>query len=1386
MKSPRGLGLLGVASAVAVVGLAGVAPAMAQQQGIYINGGSSDSCTHLRADLAGFGVSDAAGSAANLLRVQRNNNCAPGTAATQTNRVLFYGTGAGQAASGAKSLSLGGELHVNGGAITMLGGIVITAPTGNGIRIGADGATSSSSLSLGNATNASGNASVALGFQATSSGEFATAIGNSTNATAPYALAFGAAAQSWGDRSMAFGASSVARGDSSVAIGRFAQSIGPNSVGVGRSTIARGADSTALGFGATTRGANTLAIGAKSSAESLDSVAIGLSATSNHDFSVALGANAATSGHRTVAPFTLNGTTYRFLPEGLTASNAIGVVSVGTAAQSRQIINVAPGVIDATSYDAVNGSQLFAAYTEINNLAGRVASEDAKLQAQLDNLPRGGGAESVLAAVGPGASVDGNGNLVLPPFDLSSVGTSMPQPTTLLGAVDALDMAVKGLDEALGIVWEGAILYNPAEGVHAFDAKGEKITNVADGAIAEGSTDAINGGQLHALGERIGDAGQQAAAGLAGLGGGASVAADGTVTAPSYEVATINADGTIAPAGSTHNNVGGALDAIGDNIVNLAGAVGEQGTDIAALQQNALLWDDGAGAFTAERDGAPQQIANVAAGVAATDAVNVSQLEALGEEAEGAMRAAQAAQTAANTAQTTAEGAQTAAAAAQGTANAAQTAANTAQGTAEAAQTAANTAQTTAEGAQTAAATAQGAAEAAQAAANDADRKGVTALAGLGGGAAVGADGTAILPSYSVQTIGDDASVGTSATHNNVGDALDAIGENVINLAGIAVEQGEAIEKLNKNALLWSDEDNSFTAERGDAPQRIANVAAGVADTDAVNLSQLKTVDQRIDEAFTLLNVNPDGQIQIGSGSDATEVNFAGRTPVTGPDGAPVFNEDGTPASVARDRTLTGVADGVNASDAVNRGQLDELGSSVAAALGGGATLNPDGTVNAPAYAIAAIEPDGTVAGNPTIYNNAGDALKGLEGSLGVVNNRVNDLAEDSLLWDEQEGAFNAKRLASDTNRIANVSAGVNETDAVNLSQLEAVNDEAHAAQNTANAALGAAGNAQETADDALTLAQKAEAQLVGIGANETVAGRIAAASQSAAAALGGGASVNPDGTVNAPSYQVAAISADGVKQAPISYGNTGEALTALDGNIGTVNNRVDDLAELQAGSLTYDKKADGTRANKVTLFGGDPNAPVVIGNVADAKNATDAVNLRQLSEARQEIDAQDAEYARQARAHTDQTKVAVINESRSYADQVGGKTLSTSMDYTDKVASGISGDIVTLERNVNEAVGSLAGAVDEGFNRLNSSISEVRGEARRAAAIGLAASSLRFDDNPGKLSVAMGAGAWRGAGAAAFGVGYTSETGNLRANVTGVTSAGQFGVGAGVSITLN
>ncbi|MBS9133285.1 YadA-like family protein [Escherichia coli] len=224
----------------------------------------------------------------------------------------------------------------------------------------------------------------------------------------------------------------------------------------------------------------------------------------------------------------------------------------GTETTSK-ITNVTAGTISSTSTDAVNGGQLFSL------------------------------SDSLADYFGGNASVDENGVFTGPSYTIGS--------NSYDNVGDALAAINTSFSTSLGdaLLWdETASAFSAGHGGNA-----SKITNVANGAVSETSTDAINGGQLYGVSNSVVDA----------LGGGAAVNADGSISAPTYSIADTD-----------YNNVGDALDAIDSTL------------------DDALLWDATAGengAFSASRDGKASVITNVANGdisETSTDAINGSQL----------------------------------------------------------------------------------------------------------------------------------------------------------------------------------------------------------------------------------------------------------------------------------------------------------------------------------------------------------------------------------------------------------------------------------------------------------------------------------------------------------------------------------------------------------------------------------------------------------------------------------------------------------------------------------------------------------------------------------------------------------------------------------------
>ncbi|EHS0143923.1 trimeric autotransporter adhesin SadA [Salmonella enterica] len=156
-------------------------------------------------------------------------------------------------------------------------------------------------------------------------------------------------------------------------------------------------------------------------------------------------------------------------------------------------------------------------------------------------------------------------------------------------------------------------------------------------------------------------------------------------------------------------------------------------------------------------------------------------------------------------------------------------------------------------------------------------------------------------------------------------------------------------------------------------------------------------------------------------------------------------------------RQITYVAKGdINSTstDAVTGAQIYSLSQSVADRLGGGASVNSDGTVNAPLYEV------GT-----GIYNNVGSALSALNTSITNTEASVAGLAEDALLWDDSTSAFSASHTGN-ASKITNLAAGTlaaDSTDAVNGSQLFDTNEKVD--QNTADITTNTNSINQNTTD---------------------------------------------------------------------------------------------------------------------------------------------------------------------------------------------------------------------------------------------------------------------------------------------------------------------------------
>ncbi|AMN67869.1 YadA-like family protein [Psychrobacter sp. P11G5] len=216
--------------------------------------------------------------------------------------------------------------------------------------------------------------SVAIGTGARTEGALGLAIGEYAKTTDVAGVAIGVDSLSAGNTALAIGRQSVATGDYSQAMGNVAAATGTGSLAVGHSATATGYRGIAIGSAdienaSTVSGQQGAAYQSvqQTKASGRDSIALGSGAQATTEGSVAIGTNSNTLANaKSVTSATVGDVTYGNFA-GATNIVAGDQISVGASGQERQIKNVAAGDVTATSTDAINGSQLFSVADTLNS-----------------------------------------------------------------------------------------------------------------------------------------------------------------------------------------------------------------------------------------------------------------------------------------------------------------------------------------------------------------------------------------------------------------------------------------------------------------------------------------------------------------------------------------------------------------------------------------------------------------------------------------------------------------------------------------------------------------------------------------------------------------------------------------------------------------------------------------------------------------------------------------------------------------------------------------------------------------------------------------------------------------------------------------------------------
>ena len=266
----------------------------------------------------------------------------------------------------------------------------------------------SNSVAIGVNNTAAGTSALAVGHSSKALMNDTIAIGHSAEAERTWSTAIGTRAKASEVRAQALGYEALASGYKSNAIGSGAKATNNHSVAMGSSALASGDHAQAFGAGAQATNVRANAFGSDAKATADYAMAIGDHANATHLNSIALGRGSTTSEATAQSSATIARHTFRgFAGVG---SAAKGSVSVGQVGSERQLKNVAPGELSATSTDAVNGSQLYSVANELqtqinNSTPGQINNNIKNLTNRVGTVERRvnkvGAGSAALAALHP-------------------------------------------------------------------------------------------------------------------------------------------------------------------------------------------------------------------------------------------------------------------------------------------------------------------------------------------------------------------------------------------------------------------------------------------------------------------------------------------------------------------------------------------------------------------------------------------------------------------------------------------------------------------------------------------------------------------------------------------------------------------------------------------------------------------------------------------------------------------------------------------------------------------------------------------------------------------------------------------------------------------------
>ncbi|QEE08460.1 surface protein/Bartonella adhesin [Bartonella kosoyi] len=748
--------------------------------------------------------------------------------------------------------------------------------------------------------------------------------------------------------------------------------------------------------------------------------------------------------------------------------------------------------IDYTSVTLGKGKNSTA--VGLHNVAdGQIAngSHDAITGGQINTI-----GESIAKFLGGEASFK-EGGLTQPTYKLSDVSTEGKVTdktfTDVGSAFTGLDKNIKNVNDRIKEVSEGVAQdsllwsndHNAFVATHGEKKANSRITSLADGNIASGSTDAITGNQLYSLNSMISTY----------LGGGTKYE-NGVWTAPDFKVKQFNKDGH--PEEQIYHNVADAFAGVSTSITDVHNEVNNQISQVVSdsLVKQAKETDPitigkevaGTEVNIANKDREDRTLSGIKAAEKDNEAVNKAQLDQSLEKLSHSLQSDDSAVVLYDKKE-----------------NGETDYTNVTLGKG---QKAAPVALHNVADGQIA----------------DKSHDAVTGgqintisqdVAKFLGGDTSFEKGVFTGPSYKLSSVDTHGQV-KSTEFKDVGSAFAGLDTNIKNVNDRIKEVSEGVAQ---DSLSWSQDDNAFSAQHGEGKDRTASKITHILDgnvtkgsTDAVNGSQLYSMNNTLASylgggaeykegswvapSFTVNTVNTAGDKVEEKSYDSVAAAFEG----VGSSFTNLHNEvtnavtdinnhinnvvsdslvkqdaeskvikigaekGGTSINIANSgdaaRTLTGVKAGSlteASTDAVNGSQLYSMNNTLAGYLGGGAEYK-EGKWAAPSFKVHTVSSDGSKVEEQS-YNTVAEAFAGVGSSFTNIHkelkNEINQVVGDSLVkQDEQTHVIAVGGEKSGTEvtfantdgasrSLTGVKAGAlteTSTDAVNGSQLFATN----------------------------------------------------------------------------------------------------------------------------------------------------------------------------------------------------------------------------------------------------------------------------------------------------------------------------------------------------------